>query len=364
MNFRAWFENHLPTAIAGLRSKEEFLAFLKKSTPQDRQAITDWAEKINNEHYAKKVGTDKPTILYHGSPQDKIAQQGFQVTMGERSSGFMGASYSVQNQGIFMTDSKEMANFFGSNRSDGGRNYRVYTAYANLDHVFDTTAGMPLQFRKLGLQLINDYYGKKKTKLAESDIWWLLDRPQFVDLIKKAGYAAVKFKEDYAIRKQSSKTAFSYLVFDPSHLVVKSPSNDLLKDVDSIWNYISGQSSYTESMSSTVFIRFGDWHHTERSRNYATGDTEIGVSVFEAVKEGQKYRILLDEEHDPDGRQADTYWGWMKKFDQEKDWGHDPEPIYIVTGEVVGTGYDGEPLLKGLKIVGQIEHKDLGRPKL
>jgi len=239
LNFRLWLENQLPPPLDSFRTKDDFLAFLKKATKEDRQAILDWAEKINHEQYTKKLGTDRPVTLYHGSPQDKIAHQGFQVTMGQRSSGFMGASYSVQNQGVFMTDSKEMANYFGSNRSDGGRNYRVYTAYANLDHVFDTTKGMPLEFRKVGLKLINDYYGKKKTKLAESDIWWLLDRPEFVQLVKGAGYTAVKFKEDYAIRKQTSKAAFSYLVFDPSHLVVKQPGNDMLRDVDSIWNYIA-----------------------------------------------------------------------------------------------------------------------------
>lgn len=241
MNFRAWFENLTPTVLDGIQSKEQFLAFLKRSSAEQRQAISDWAEKINTENYLKKIGTSSAVMLYHGSPQDKIAQQGFQITMGQRSSGFMGASYSVQNQGIFMTDSKEMANYFGSNRSDGGRNYRVYAAYANLDKIFDATAGIPLQFRKLGLKLINDYYGKKKTKLAESDIWWLLDRPEFVDLIRSAGYTAVKFKEDFAIRKQTSKSAFSYLVFDPSHLVVKSPSNDIVRDVDSIWPYIASQ---------------------------------------------------------------------------------------------------------------------------
>jgi hypothetical protein len=240
MNFRVWLESQLPSPLDSFRSKDEFIAFLKKSSAADRQGILDWAEKINAANYAKKVGTNNPAVLYHGSPQDKIAKDGFQITMGQRSSGFMGATYSVQNQGIFMTDSKEMANYFGSNRSDGGRNFRVYTAYANLDHLFDVTLGMPLQYRKLGLKLINDYYGKKKTKLAESDIWWLLDRPDFVNLIKQGGYNAVKFKEDYSIRKQSSKAAFSYLVFDTAHLVVKSPQNDLLNSVDSIWEYISG----------------------------------------------------------------------------------------------------------------------------
>jgi hypothetical protein len=235
-NFRIWLEGQLP--FANFETKQDFIAWLKKSSNQDKQEILDWAGKINYAEYAKKLDTRNPVILYHGSPQDKIAQNGFQVTMGERSSGFMGASYTVRNQGIFMTDSKEMAHYFGSNRSDNGRNYQVYTAYGNLDHVFDATINMPLQFRKIGLKLINDYYGKKKTKLAESDIWWLLDKPEFVQLIKDAGYTAVKFKETFTIRKQSSKTSFSYLIFDPSHLLVKQNSNDMLKDIDSIWNYI------------------------------------------------------------------------------------------------------------------------------
>ncbi len=236
MNFKSWLENHTP--LDSFKTREEFVSFLKRSSVQERQAILDWAEKINYGEYARKLGTSHPVLLYHGSPQDKIASQGFQVTMGQRNIGFMGAGYSVQNQGVFMTDSKEMAHFFGSNRSDGGRNYRVYTAYANLDHIFDATGVMPLHFRKLGLKLIGNYYGKKKSKLAESDIWWLLDRPEFVQLIKDAGYTAVRFKENYAIRKQTSKSAFSYLVFDPVHLMIKQPSNDMLRDVDTIWKYI------------------------------------------------------------------------------------------------------------------------------
>lgn len=112
-------------------------------------------------------------------------------------------------------------------------------------------------------------------------------------------------------------------------------------------------------MSSTVYIRIGTWRPQEYSLNYAQGKTEAGVSVFEAVPEDGKYRILLDEAHDPDGRQKDTLSGLLHQIQQNKSYGQDYDPIYIVTGDHVGTGYDGEPLLKSLRIVAEVEAESL-----
>ncbi|MCS4088618.1 hypothetical protein [Rhizobium sp. BK176] len=35
-----------------------------------------------------------------------------------------------------------------------------------------------------------------------------------------------------------------------------------------------------------VYLRIGDWHPSEVSRNYATGDTEAGVSVYDLAPDG------------------------------------------------------------------------------
>lgn len=238
MKFKIWLESNLPSVFIGVKSKDELFATLKRNYSVHKQEILDWLENINFQNYCRLVGTDHPVILYHGSPQDAIAEKGFQITNGQRA-GMFGGTRSVQNQGIFMTDSQEMAKFFGSSRTEYGRNYNLYQAYANLDRILDMTISLPTQVRKLGLQLINSYKGKKKSKIAESEIWLLLDMPEFVDFLKSLGYDVVKFKESFSTRKQSDKNAFSYLIFDPNNLVIKSAKNDLLSDFDSICKYLN-----------------------------------------------------------------------------------------------------------------------------
>ncbi|MDW9481848.1 hypothetical protein GOB57_24680 [Sinorhizobium meliloti] len=35
-----------------------------------------------------------------------------------------------------------------------------------------------------------------------------------------------------------------------------------------------------------VYLRIGDWHPSKVSRNYSTGETEAGVSVYELAPDG------------------------------------------------------------------------------
>ncbi len=80
-----------------------------------------------------------------------------------------------------------------------------------------------------------------------------------------------------------------------------------------------------------VFIRFGLWDRNE-SLNHYTGEKERGLSVYPAViKDGV---VELDEseivaEH-PD---------LLNRF------------AFPVTGNVVGYGSDGEPVLKGVRLL-------------
>lgn len=246
MRFKLWFENQIPAPMPHFNSKEELLAWARKLNTETIKPIEQWAEEVNKQEYGRLLHTSNPVLLYHGSPQEAIAKHGFQITKGTRSSPiFGGYNYGVENHGIFMTDSKPMAHFFGSNRAENPMNYTVYSAYANLDNLFDMTGPTPPAFTKLGLKLINDYEGTKKRKLAQADMWWLLDQSQFVGAIKAAGYNAVKFKEAPGIRKEAEKSwtigsdPRTYLIFDPSHLIVKSTKNDVIRDTDTLWDYIS-----------------------------------------------------------------------------------------------------------------------------
>lgn len=77
------------------------------------------------------------------------------------------------------------------------------------------------------------------------------------------------------------------------------------------------------------FIRFGDLPESGYSLNYRDNTQEAGVSVFEAEFSGSEYRILLSTQ-----------------YEQASLLHFTDRPVYRVWGEVVGTGADGEPLLR------------------
>lgn len=81
------------------------------------------------------------------------------------------------------------------------------------------------------------------------------------------------------------------------------------------------------------FIRFGDIPKNEKSFNYRDGFHENGVSVYNALfyPDG-KYEILPENDIQVFG--SISYSG---------------RPAYRVWGDVVGTGSDGEPLLRNVR---------------
>lgn len=80
------------------------------------------------------------------------------------------------------------------------------------------------------------------------------------------------------------------------------------------------------------YIRFGNLPDGGRSRNRATGNLESGVSVFKAeFARGGHWRPILDTP-----QQIASFYFLIA----------DDRPIYRVYGKRVGTGGDGEPVLK------------------
>ena len=85
------------------------------------------------------------------------------------------------------------------------------------------------------------------------------------------------------------------------------------------------------------YVRFGDLPKDGKSTNHLTGKKEKGVSVIEA-----KQNLFTGEiELVPYG--SPTFM-WVQN-----------RPMYEVTGEYVGKGSDGEPLLKNAKILRRIK---------
>lgn len=81
------------------------------------------------------------------------------------------------------------------------------------------------------------------------------------------------------------------------------------------------------------YIRFGKCPKGGRSVNHRDNTLESGVSVFEAEFIGKDYRVLVDSVLEVSYLSA-------------KD-----RPAYRIYGEVVGTGADGEPVLKVSKTI-------------
>jgi len=81
------------------------------------------------------------------------------------------------------------------------------------------------------------------------------------------------------------------------------------------------------------YIRFGDCPKSGRSYNHRDNIWEAGVSVFEAEFAGKDYRVLVD---------SVLQVSYLMVADR---------PAYRIYGKVVGTGADGEPVLKVTKKV-------------
>jgi hypothetical protein len=89
-------------------------------------------------------------------------------------------------------------------------------------------------------------------------------------------------------------------------------------------------------MSETVYVRFGDLPKSGRSWNWLTKEWERGVSVYEAIIRDGKPLLILPSPALP---VAQSVCHCLQR------------PAYRVTGDVVGRGGDGEPVLANVRII-------------
>jgi hypothetical protein len=86
-----------------------------------------------------------------------------------------------------------------------------------------------------------------------------------------------------------------------------------------------------------LYLRVGDWDpKNPRSGNYAKGRPEAGLSVYDLDEKGNPVVP-------PEGE-----WAEEDMHDRLRG----DEPKYIVSGQHVGIGNDGEPLLHKIKVHG------------
>ncbi len=91
-----------------------------------------------------------------------------------------------------------------------------------------------------------------------------------------------------------------------------------------------------------VYLRVSAWNPKhEQSGNYAKGESEAGLSTYDLDKKGEP---IAPEESE-----------WAE--DDLRDRLKSDEPKFLVQGDLVGQGGDGEPLLQNVKVVGVYERK-------
>jgi len=106
------------------------------------------------------------------------------------------------------------------------------------------------------------------------------------------------------------------------------------------------------------YIRFGNWPTDERSRVgerirlfggglYQGGDYEAGVSVYSAFWDAHKQRWSIPT------LGINTYLPTLDELF------HGSSPVFLVTGDEIGIGTDGEPLLINLQLIQQIERSQI-----
>jgi 2'-5' RNA ligase/ADP-ribose pyrophosphatase YjhB (NUDIX family) len=137
-----------------------------------------------------------------------------------------------------------------------------------------------------------------------------------------------------------------------------------------------------------VYLRFGDWPHDERSYSPAGGYKEEGVSVYDLDRNGNpSIDHGLDRGHvhddscdvdefgtcihspdpgeEPDNDPQEEMQGRVHRAERNRRYGDDrPGGVgHLVRGEISGVGFDGEPLLKNVRRVGDwIDHRHLFIP--
>lgn len=95
----------------------------------------------------------------------------------------------------------------------------------------------------------------------------------------------------------------------------------------------------------TGYLRYGELPKNGRSRNYATGELEEGVSCFNARFSPDNKYYMIKTETPP--LQIDALVLSIKC-----------DKAYRLWGDRVGTGSDGEPLLKVKKKLEILRYKD------
>ena len=103
------------------------------------------------------------------------------------------------------------------------------------------------------------------------------------------------------------------------------------------------------------FVRFGFIPESERSNIYC-GDVvigrELGVSCYECIKVGDKYRIIYPPLNDRWDKTAKILNILIRRFL------NGDTLCFLIEGDVVGRGTDNEPLLRNVNVIKELKLVD------
>jgi len=117
----------------------------------------------------------------------------------------------------------------------------------------------------------------------------------------------------------------------------KDRAVSLMKDGKAYMDTLKVLSKIDEGkMVKKVFIRFGEIPENEKSLNHLTEKRETGISVYEGIEDDGKYSVIMPP----------LTYSCCVSLSGVLD-----RQAYLVDGVVIGSGSDGECLLKDCKII-------------
>lgn len=107
------------------------------------------------------------------------------------------------------------------------------------------------------------------------------------------------------------------------------------------------------------FLRLGKWPQDERSLNFVTGEREMGVSAFPLRWDTRTEKWDIDFAAVDDPEVLAEQFVAMIGFGRRVRGDRPLPPLFLVDGTVIGFGNDGEPLLRNVSLMEELDPQDL-----
>jgi len=237
----------LSPAITDIANKSEtaadFVKVVKEQSRDVKEQLLVEIKKFNQQYY----DDFSKLQLYHGTP---TSVSSLKLTQGTRS-GFLGADMLVDNQAVFLSDSKDVARAYGDNRSTG-RGSELLKVRAAIANTLSMDSIKNVELKRMALDFLEKYDGNKRTTIPKSSYFMLLDHKPFVDKVKALGYDSVSFTEQRHSLKaigvhKDNFSAKTFAVFNPEQLLVQTKQNDPIQKLEDVFRLAQANTNVEDS---------------------------------------------------------------------------------------------------------------------